>query len=71
MTYVLTDAALEARDLRIKLRLRDEEILRLKAECQESMDQVLSQAYELGVLRARLEDAGLSTEATPGAKEAA
>lgn len=50
----LTDAALEVRDLRIKLRLRDEEIARLRAECQESMDQVVAQAGEIARLVERL-----------------
>jgi hypothetical protein len=57
MTYTLTDAAIEARDLRAKLRLRDIEIQRLKAECQESMDQVVAQAGEIAILREQLAEA--------------
>jgi hypothetical protein len=57
MTYTLTDAAIEARDLRAKLRLRDIEIQRLKAECQESMDQVVAQAGEIARLQEQLTEA--------------
>ena len=55
--YVLTEAAQEAANLRVKLRLRDEEITRLKAECHESMQQVIAQAGEIARLKEQLAEA--------------
>jgi formiminotetrahydrofolate cyclodeaminase len=57
MTYTLTEAAIEARDLRVRIRLLDIEIQRLKEECQESMDEVIAQAGEIARLKEQLAEA--------------
>jgi hypothetical protein len=62
--YVLTEDAQEAVALRVRLRLRDMEIQRLRAEAQTSMDQVVAQAGEIARLKERLAEATRYREAS-------